>query len=198
MSTLSKDLSKITGLKGAFLHAEGHPDIDTFSTEEARQISSVVDFVEQYFSVAESINRSFNEMIFSLENGDNLITYLFDESTIFILRTEQKVNFPFVHMTSKMIAKKYLKGEYDRQPQRLKPSIAYKDEVTIPEHLNEQPKTAPLLRKEVLSIENASQIASIEEPKGGGFLSRMKKALGSNEKANDDSSPTKVLPSHQA
>jgi len=178
MSNLSKDLAKITGLKGALLHADGHPDIDTFSSEDATQITGVIEFVEQYFTVAESINRSFNEMIFSLENGDNLITYFFDESTIFILRTEQKVNFPFVHMTSKMIAKKYLNGDYDKQPQRLKPSIAYKENIEIPEHLNEQPKAAPLVRKEVLSIENAAQIASIEEPKRGGFLSRMKKSFG--------------------
>ncbi|CAA6816459.1 MAG: Unknown protein [uncultured Thiotrichaceae bacterium] len=190
MSNLAKDLAKITGLKGAFLHSDGHPDIDTFSAKEAHEISSVLDFVEQYFSVAESINRSFNEMIFSLENGDNLITYLFDESTIFILRTEQKVNFPFVRMTSKIIAKKYLKGEYDRQPQKIKPSIAYKD-VVIPEHLNQQPKTVPLV-KEVLSIEKATNITSIEEPKRSGFLSRMKKALGNDEKAADDSSSTKT------
>lgn len=198
MSTLTKDLSKITGVKGVFLHADGHPDIDTFPKEEASQISKVLDFVEQYFSVAETINRSFNEMIFSLENGDNLITYLFDESTIFILRTEQKVNFPFIHMTSKMIAKKYLKGDYDKQPERLKPSIAYKETVEVPAHLIEQPKTAPLVRKEVLNVESANQIAALDEqPKRGGFLSRMKNAF-SNSESHDDSTHIKASPQNQA
>lgn len=195
MSNLSKDLDKITGLKGTLIRAQGHPDIDTFSTIEASEISSILVFIEQYFSVAKSIGRSFDEIIFSLENGDNLIAYLFDETALFILRTEEKVNFPFVHMTAKLIAKKYLNGEYNRRPLKITPSISYKN-TPIPEHLNEQPKPVPLV-KEVLSVEAAASIASTDMPKRGGLLSRIKETLITDKPVtNSHNSEKDPVPGH--
>jgi hypothetical protein len=126
MKPVINDLKKIHNLKQAYIHSEGKEKISTFNAAETTKMHSSIELIEQYFMAAQGIEKSYNEMIFPLENGNNLIAFLVDEATLVITLTEEKINLPMLHMALTVIIKKLNNGTYQKQATRastLLPSI---------------------------------------------------------------------------
>lgn len=115
MKPVINDLKKIHNLKQAYIHREGKEKISTFNVAETTKMHSSIELIEQYFMAAQGIEKSYNEMIFPLENGNNLIAFLVDEATLVITLTEEKINLPMLHMALTVIIKKLNNGTYQKQ-----------------------------------------------------------------------------------
>ena len=118
MKPVINDLKKIHNLKQAYIHREGKESISTFNADETTKMHSSIELIEQYFMAAQGIEKSYNEMIFPLENGNNLIAFLVDEATLIITLTEEKINLPMLHMALTLIIKKLNNGTYQKQATR--------------------------------------------------------------------------------
>lgn len=118
MKRVINDLNKIQGLKHAYIHRAGEENISTFGEEKMSIIHSSAELIEQYFMAAKGIEKAYNEMIFPLENGDNLIALLGEENTLVIALTKQKMNLPMLHMAFTVVIKKLNNGTYQQQTLR--------------------------------------------------------------------------------
>jgi hypothetical protein len=114
MQHILNNIKNIHNLKQAYIHREGKESISTFNAEKTAMMRSSVELIEQYFMVANDIERSYDEIIFPLENGDNLIALSIDKSTLAILLTKEKINLPMLHMALMLIVKK-LKNKTDQE-----------------------------------------------------------------------------------
>ncbi|CAA6802224.1 MAG: Unknown protein [uncultured Thiotrichaceae bacterium] len=142
MNKVLQDLSRIKALKHAYLDIEGHDSISTFPDEKRAPIKKARQIIDQYYMAAQSIEKSYDEMIFPLADGDNLIIFFFDETTIAILLTEEKINLPMAHMALKVIMQRIKSGEYQTQaiePVPQKP----KGQATLPPAPKKVPITEP-------------------------------------------------------
>lgn len=129
MNKVIQDLTRIKGLKHAFLNMEGHDSISTFPDHKSASLSNATQIIEQYYMAAQSIEKSYDEMIFPLQNGDNLIIFFFDQTSVVVLQTEEKINLPMAHMALKVITQKIKTGEYTHDIATLEP---IRDKPTIP------------------------------------------------------------------
>lgn len=118
MKQVMHDLKKIHNLKHAYIHQENKESISTFDVEKTPLIKTSIELVEQYFMAAQGIDKSYNEITFPLENGDNLIAFLMDETTLVVLLTEEKINLPMLHLALTVIIKKLNNGTYQKQVTR--------------------------------------------------------------------------------
>lgn len=144
-----RDLKKINNLKHAYIHQENKDSISTFNAEKTPLIQTSIELMEQYFMAAQGIEKSYNEIIFPLDNGDNLIAFLMDETTLVILHTEEKINLPMLHLALKVMIKKLNNGTYQKQVshvETLSSSPKTTNDAKITTHQpnkTEAPKTLP-------------------------------------------------------
>lgn len=103
---LLTNLQKIKGVKAAYIALEGEAPVSTFDVTQNVNLSSAVSLVEQYFLAAQSIDRVYDEIVFTLADGDHLMAYQFDSDALVLLLTEARVNMPMIHMSLKLIVKK--------------------------------------------------------------------------------------------
>jgi hypothetical protein len=78
------------------LYRDSQDILSTFP-DEHDGIESMAQMIEQIFSALQSIDKSHNELYFSVEDK-LLAAYLMYDSYIAILLTEKKINFPLIHM----------------------------------------------------------------------------------------------------
>jgi hypothetical protein len=150
MKSVINDLKKIHNLKQTYIRREGEENISTFNAAETTKMHFSIELIEQYFMAAQGIEKSYNEMIFPLDNGTNLIALLVDETTLVITLTEEKINLPMLHMALTVIIKKLNNGTYQKQTVReetLRPSIKKPAEQKKPQEsiIPAPQKTRPLI-----------------------------------------------------
>jgi len=121
MKPVINDLKKIHNLKQAYIHREGEESISTFNADETTKMHSSIELIEQYFMAAQGIEKSYNEIIFPLDNGNNLIALLVDDTTLVMTLTEEKINLPMLHMALSIIIKKLNNGTYQKKIIRAAP-----------------------------------------------------------------------------
>lgn len=115
MKQVINDLKKINGLEQAYIYREDEDDVSTFDAEKMPVLQSSAELIEQYFLAAEGIEKSYNEMIFPLDNGTSLITFLSENNTLVIALTKEKINLPMLHMAFTIIIRKLANGTYQQQ-----------------------------------------------------------------------------------
>jgi len=145
MKRIINDLNNIYNLKQAYIHREHAESLSTFSAEQTTIMRSSIELIEQYFMAAQGIEKSYNEMIFPLENGDNLIAILVDETTIAMLLTEEKINLPMLHMALSLIIKK-LNNATLQKLETLSPALVTTP--SLPKVVKPNPKSPPVTQSE--------------------------------------------------
>ena len=96
MENILSAINKLNGVHHVCLYRDNQDILSTF-TDEHQDIESMAQMIEQIFSALQSIDKSHNELYFSVEDK-LLAAYLMYDSYIAILLTEKKINFPLIHM----------------------------------------------------------------------------------------------------
>lgn len=96
MEKILNSINKLNGVHHVCIYRDGSDIISTFP-DDHHDIESVAQKIEQIFSALQAIDKSHDELYFSIEDK-LLAAYLMHESYIAILLTEKKINFPLLHM----------------------------------------------------------------------------------------------------
>ena len=96
MENILNSINKLNGVHHVCIYRDGS-DISSTFPDDHRDIESVAQKIEQIFSALQAIDKSHDELYFSIEDK-LLAAYLMHESYIAILLTEKKINFPLLHM----------------------------------------------------------------------------------------------------
>ena len=96
MENILSAINKLNGVHHVCLYRDNQDVLSTFP-DEHQDIESMAQMIEQIFSALQSIDKSHNELYFSMEDK-LLAAYLMYDSYIAILLTEKKINFPLIHM----------------------------------------------------------------------------------------------------
>jgi len=96
MENILSAINKLNGVHHVCLYRDNQDMLSTFP-DEHEGIESMAQMIEQIFSALQSIDKSHNELYFSVEDK-LLAAYLMYDSYIAILLTEKKINFPLIHM----------------------------------------------------------------------------------------------------
>ncbi len=105
---LEQIVTNISGLRGvhyACLFKDGEQLASSFPDGKNESIIQTAEIIEQAFSALESIQKTHNEMYFSVEN-QYLAAFRLHDSYYAILLTEKKINFPLIHMGIKSASEK--------------------------------------------------------------------------------------------
>ncbi len=105
MENILKGIALLRGVHHVCIYQEGRDPVSTFPDELSDSMMLSHDLIDQIFSALKAIDKSHNEIYFSM--GDKfLVGYLMHETTIAILLTDKKINFPLVNMGIKSAAAK--------------------------------------------------------------------------------------------
>lgn len=96
MENILTNINKLNGVHHVCIYRDGNDVLSTFP-DDHHNIESMAQMVEQVFSALQAINKSHDELYFSVEDK-LLAAYLMHDSYIAILLTEKKINFPLIHM----------------------------------------------------------------------------------------------------
>jgi len=96
MDNILANINKLNGVHHVCIYRDGN-DISSTFPDDHRDIESIAQMVEQVFSALQAIDKSHDELYFSVEDK-LLAAYLMFDSHIAILLTEKKINFPLIHM----------------------------------------------------------------------------------------------------
>ena len=130
MENILKGISILRGVHHACIYQEGKEPVSTFPDELNDSMSLSYDLIEQIFSALKAIEKSHNEIYFSI--GDKfLVGYLMHETCIAILLTDKKINFPLVNMGIKSAAAKVQRKIAEEQQAKIA-SLAPQGEVSAP------------------------------------------------------------------
>ncbi len=105
---LEQIVTNITGLRGvhyACLYKDGDRLASSFPDDQNESMAQTAEIIEQAFSALESIQKTHNEMYFSVENR-YLAAFRLHDAYFAILLTEKKINFPLIHMGIKSASEK--------------------------------------------------------------------------------------------
>ena len=105
MESILKGIALLRGVHHACIYQEGKDPVSTFPNDMSDSMILSHDLIDQIFSALKAIDKSHNEIYFSM--GDRfLVGYLIHETCIAILLTDKKINFPLVNMGIKSAATK--------------------------------------------------------------------------------------------
>ena len=96
MDSILSNINKLNGVHHVCIYRDGN-DISSTFPDDHRDIESIAQMIEQVFSALQAIDKSHDELYFSVEDK-LLAAYLMVDSHIAILLTEKKINFPLIHM----------------------------------------------------------------------------------------------------
>ncbi len=96
MENILTTISELKGVHHACLYHEGDDLLSTFPENE-HDITALGQKMEQIFFALQAIDKSHDEIYFSIDDKFVVAYYMFD-SYIAILLTDKKINFPLVHM----------------------------------------------------------------------------------------------------
>lgn len=105
MEQIVQNLSSLKGVLHACLYRDNEVVASTFLDEQNDKMSDMGEMVEQVFSALRAIEKSHDEIYFSLDDKYIAVYYL-NDTHLAILLTEKKINFPLVHMGVKSAAGK--------------------------------------------------------------------------------------------
>ncbi|MEE9352451.1 MAG: hypothetical protein V3U78_09335 [Thiotrichaceae bacterium] len=101
-------VANISGLRGvhyACLYKDGEQLASSFPVDKNESMIETAEIIEQTFSALESIQKTHNEMYFSIGN-QYLAAFRLHEAHFAVLLTEKKINFPLIHMGIKSASAK--------------------------------------------------------------------------------------------
>ncbi len=105
MKNILKNIALLRGVNHVCVYQEGKEPVSNFPEEFNESMTLSHDLIDQVFSALKAIDKSHNEIYFSI--GDKfLVAYLLDETCIALLLTEKKINFPLLNMGIKSAAMK--------------------------------------------------------------------------------------------
>ncbi len=105
MKNILKNIALLRGVNYVCIYQEGKEPVSNFPKEFNESMTLSHDLIDQVFSALKAIEKSHNEIYFSI--GDKfLVAYLLDETCIALLLTEKKINFPLLNMGIKSAAMK--------------------------------------------------------------------------------------------
>jgi predicted regulator of Ras-like GTPase activity (Roadblock/LC7/MglB family) len=105
MKNILKNIVMLRGVHYACIYREGKEPVSNFPDDFNESMASSHDLIDQVFSALKAIDKSYNEIYFSI--GDKfLVAYLLDEACIALLLTDKKINFPLLNMGIKSAAMK--------------------------------------------------------------------------------------------
>ncbi len=105
MNQIVTNISALRGVHYACLYKDGEQLASSFPEDQQASIIQTAEIVEQAFSALEAIQKTHNEMYFSVKDK-YLATFRLYGSHFAILLTEKKINFPLVHMGIKSASEK--------------------------------------------------------------------------------------------
>lgn len=97
MEQIVQNLSSLKGVLHACLYKDNEVVASTFPEEQNDKMSEMGEMVEQVFNALRAIEKSHDEIYFSLDDK-YIAVYFLNESHLAMLLTEKKINFPLVHM----------------------------------------------------------------------------------------------------
>jgi predicted regulator of Ras-like GTPase activity (Roadblock/LC7/MglB family) len=89
----------------AGLYKDGEQLASSFPADKNESMIETAEIIEQTFSALESIQKTHNEMYFSIGN-QYLAAFRLHEEHFAVLLTEKKINFPLIHMGIKSASAK--------------------------------------------------------------------------------------------
>lgn len=105
MENILKGIAILRGVHYACICQEGKRPVSTFPDGLNESMTLSYDLIEQIFSALKAIDKSHNEIYFSI--GDKfLVGYLMHETCIAILLTDKKINFPLINIVIKSASAK--------------------------------------------------------------------------------------------
>ncbi len=96
MENILTAINKLNGVHHVCLYRDEKDLLSTFPDDQ-QGIESMAQMIDQVFTALQSIDKSHNEIYFSVEDK-LLAAYLMYDSYIAILLTDKKINFPLIHM----------------------------------------------------------------------------------------------------
>ena len=104
METIVNSLTKLKGVHHACIYQDGKQLASTFPDDEAAT-AMAEEIIEQIFAVLLAIERSYNEIYFSI--GEKILAaFLMHDNHIVLLVTDKKINFPLITMGVKSASTK--------------------------------------------------------------------------------------------
>jgi hypothetical protein len=104
MEIIVNSISKLKGVHHACIYHNGIQLASTFP-DDAKSLETAQEITDQIFSALLAIERSYNEIYFSI--GDQfLAAFLMHDNHIALLLTEKKINFPLINMGVKSASTK--------------------------------------------------------------------------------------------
>ena len=111
MKNILKNISILRGVHHVCICEQGKAPVSNFPERLNDSMVLSYDLIDQIFSALKAIEKSHNEIYFSI--GDKfLVAYSIHESCIVLLLTDKKINFPLLNMgikTAKMKIQRLLK-----------------------------------------------------------------------------------------
>ena len=126
MESILKGIALLRGVHHACIYQEGKDPVSTFPDDMSDSMALSHDLIDQIFSALKAIDKSHNEIYFSI-GGKFLVGYLIHETCVAILLTDKKINFPLVNMGIKSASAKIqrkIKEEQEAKIASLSPQAA--------------------------------------------------------------------------
>lgn len=126
MESILKNITVLRGVHHACIYQEGKQPVSNFPADFNDSMALSYDLIDQIFSALKAINKSHNEIYFSIEDKF-LVAYLLHNNCIALLLTDKKINFPLLNMgikSASMKVKRMLNEQEKKQeqiPQNLQP-----------------------------------------------------------------------------
>lgn len=122
MKTIVDSISKLKGVHHACIYQNGKLLASNFPDNEA-SLATAQEVIDQIFTALLAIERSYNEIYFSI--GEQfLAAFLMHDNHIALLLTEKKINFPLINMGVKSASTKIrLKIEEEKSEQLASMSV---------------------------------------------------------------------------
>jgi len=118
MESILKGIALLRGVHHACIYQEGKDPVSTFPDDMSDSMTLSHDLIDQIFSALKAIDKSHNEIYFSI--GDKfLVGYLVQETCIIILLTDKKINFPLVNMGVKSASTKIQRKIKEEQEEKI-------------------------------------------------------------------------------
>jgi predicted regulator of Ras-like GTPase activity (Roadblock/LC7/MglB family) len=133
MKNILKNISILRGVHHVCICQQGKAPISNFPDKLNDSMVLSYDLIDQIFSALKAIEKSHNEIYFSI--GDKfLVAYSMNESCIVLLLTEKKINFPLLNMgikTAKMKIQRVLKEDQQLEIISVAPQQQIEKNLTI-------------------------------------------------------------------
>lgn len=145
VDSILSNINKLNGVHHVCIYRDGS-DISSSFPDDHRDIESIAQMVEQVFTALQAIDKSHDELYFSV--GDKLLAaYLMFDSHIAILLTEKKINFPLIHMGIRSASAKIKRKIALSQATKVVAPVEAEPDKEI-EGLDEKPEATEAIRVE--------------------------------------------------